>query len=116
MFVSPRAGKISRKKHKETIMTLMVRKQIYIQKRQQVLLKRMAKARGVSEAEIIREAIDQQIGGSVTRVQHPDPDAFAQAYQHMLARRALAGGEPYQWRREDAYEERLEQLATKHQR
>ena len=97
-------------------MTQMIRKQIYIQKRQELLLKRMAKARGVSEAEIIREAIDQQIGGNVTRAQHPDPEAFQKAYQHMLARRSLAGAEPYEWRRDDAYEERLEQLASKRER
>jgi Ribbon-helix-helix protein, copG family len=97
-------------------MTQMIRKQIYVQKRQDTLLKRMAKARGVSEAEIIREAIDQQIGGGQTSTLHPDPDAFEQAYQHMLARRSLASGEPYNWRREDAYKERLAQLASKNQR
>ena len=39
-------------------MTQMLRKQIYIPKRQQVQLKRLAKARGVSEAEVIRQAIE----------------------------------------------------------
>ena len=35
-------------------MAKMVRKQIYIQERQNILLKRLAEARGVSEAEVIR--------------------------------------------------------------
>jgi hypothetical protein len=39
-------------------MTQMVRKQIYIDKRQRAQLKRAAKARGTSEAELIRQAID----------------------------------------------------------
>ena len=44
-------------------MAQMLRKQIYIEKRQQALLKRLAKKRGVSEAEIIRQAIDREAGG-----------------------------------------------------
>jgi hypothetical protein len=39
----------------------MVRKQIYIPKRQQLLLKRKAKAVGISEAELIRQAIDRNL-------------------------------------------------------
>ena len=35
--------------------TNMVRKQIYIQKRQETLQKRLSQARGLSEAEIIRQ-------------------------------------------------------------
>ena len=42
-------------------MTHMLRKQIYIPKRQQVILKRLAKARGLSEAEIIRQAIEREV-------------------------------------------------------
>ena len=42
-------------------MSQMMRKQIYIQKRQQVLLRRLARARGVSEAELIRQAIDNHV-------------------------------------------------------
>jgi hypothetical protein len=42
-------------------MTRMIRKQVYIQKRQQILVKRLARQWGVSEAEVIRRAIDQQV-------------------------------------------------------
>ena len=41
-------------------MSDMVRKQIYITRRQELLLKRLARLRGVSEAEIIRKALDKE--------------------------------------------------------
>ena len=40
--------------------TDMVRKQIYIHRRQQYLLRQLARQRGTSEAEIIRRAIDRE--------------------------------------------------------
>jgi hypothetical protein len=52
-------------------MAQMVRKQIYIEKRQDALLKRQAKLRGVSAAELIREAIDRQIGQPTARSAPP---------------------------------------------
>ncbi len=42
-------------------MSSMVRKQIYIQKSQQERLKKVAEARGVSEAEIIRRALEMEL-------------------------------------------------------
>jgi len=42
-------------------MAEMIRKQIYIPKRLETSLKRLAKKRRTSEAEIIREAIDQHV-------------------------------------------------------
>ena len=42
-------------------MSEMIRKQIYIPKRLETSLKRLAKKRRISEAEIIREAIDQHV-------------------------------------------------------
>ncbi len=89
-------------------MSQMMRKQIYIQKRQQILLKRLAKARGVSEAEIIRQAIDRETSGGAVQVGARDPAALDEVIRFALARRkGGATGEPYRWRREDAYEERL---------
>jgi hypothetical protein len=95
-------------------MSQMIRKQIYIQKRQNTQLKRMAKSRGVSEAEIIREAIDQKISGGVTQVPKSDPEALEKLFLFARSRRRLAGGEPYKWNRADAYEEREEALAAHH--
>ena len=87
----------------------MVRKQIYIEPRQEVLLKQMAASRGVSEAELIRQAIDRQMGGGRGRPLPPDPVAWEQAYQFMLDLRAQGPleGKQRTWRREDLYEERM---------
>ena len=38
-------------------MAMMVRKQVYLKKRQATLLKLQARQRGISEAELIREAL-----------------------------------------------------------
>jgi len=53
----------------------MVRMQFYIYKRQNDLLKRLAQRRGVSEAEIIRQAIDHEISGGA--VPKPAPSLTA---------------------------------------
>jgi len=42
----------------------MVRKQIYIRKPQDAILKRLALACGLTEAEIIRQEIEQEIAGA----------------------------------------------------
>ncbi len=89
-------------------MTQMLRKQIYIEKRQRTVLKRLAKKRGVSEAEVIRQAIDHEASGGSTPALPLDHDAWEQARAFMQARRKLGvQGQPYRWRREDAYDERL---------
>ena len=87
--------------------THMVRKQIYIQKRQEALLKRLAKARGLSEAEIIRQAIEREIGGSPGQTITDDQAAW-QELLNFLERRAAESkpGQPYRWNREEIYDER----------
>ena len=90
-------------------MAQMVRKQIYIPKRLDALLKRAAKQRRITPAQLIRAAIDRELKDAATRPFVPDHAAWEKAYQFMLSRQASApgDGEPYRWRREDAYEERL---------
>jgi len=89
-------------------MAHMIRKQIYILKRQQILLRRLAQVGGVSEAEIVRRAIDQQVNAGVDKPVPRDPEALEAVIQFALARRQHSStGQPYRWRREDAYEERL---------
>jgi len=90
-------------------MAVMVRKQVYIEPRQEATLKQLAKARGISEAELIRRAIDQHIGGSQRSPLPPDPAAWEQAYQFMLALHARGpiAGRRRMWTREELYEERL---------
>jgi Ribbon-helix-helix protein, copG family len=91
-------------------MTQLIRKQIYIEKRQDALLKRQAKLRGVSEAELIREAIDKQLAqAAVRKPVPPDQDAWERALKFMKELRDR-GPLPVQgrtWSREDGYEERL---------
>jgi len=46
-------------------MAKMVRKQIYIEPRQEATLKRMVRESNTTEAELIRQAIDQQVSGAL---------------------------------------------------
>ncbi len=90
-------------------MAQMVRKQIYIAKRQQSLLKRRAKALGVSEAALIREAIDDNLRGRSGQSLSLDPGAWERALSLMRSLQAM-GPLPNQhrtWKREDAYRDRL---------
>lgn len=95
-------------------MSEMVRKQIYIRKQQEESLKRISEARGLSEAEIVRQAIDREIGGAVKRSLIHDRSAWEAILEYLEKRKAAAeAGEAYQWRREDAYEERMAHLDRK---
>jgi hypothetical protein len=91
-------------------MSEMVRKQVNITQRQAAFLKRLAKRRGISEAEVVRQAIDRE--GAAEEIQ---PDESAASALDDLLKSALERrehgltDEPYQWRREDAYERRLGQ-------
>lgn len=88
-------------------MSEMVRKQFYIHKRQHILLRRLSQVRGVSEAEIVRQAIEREVTGVSSQSAPPDRAAWEEIMDFVEARKALgADGEPYQWKREDAYEER----------
>jgi hypothetical protein len=92
----------------EVLMAQMVRKQIYIAKRQDQLLKRLARARGVSEAELIREAIDRQAAGSGSPSTVSDPEALEKVVRFALARRRHGTtGQSRKFNREELYAERL---------
>lgn len=87
--------------------TQMVRKQIYIRKRQNNQLKHLAKVRGLSEAEIIRQAIEREVSGETAK-SVPEGDT---AWQELIAfvenRRTAAGqGKPLRWDRSEIYAER----------
>jgi hypothetical protein len=88
-------------------MPRMVRKQIYIEQRQQVQRKRAAKARGLSEAELIRQAIDQHLAGGTQGLPR-DPEAWQRALALMRSLQA-EGPMPDRsrnWTRDELYEER----------
>lgn len=88
-------------------MAEMVRKQVYIRERHERLLKRISKARGVSEAELIRQAIEREAIGGNPLAQVPDQKAWEQIVRFVKSRKSLrSGGRPYRWNRLDAYEER----------
>jgi len=85
----------------------MVRKQIYIQERHERLLKRISKARGVSEAELIRQAIEREMVGEKLPLLAPDQSAWDKILRFANSRKALhPSARPYRWNRLDAYEER----------
>jgi hypothetical protein len=87
--------------------TNMIRKQIYIRKHQDELLKRLAKARGLSEAEIIRQAIERESGGTSLEPLSDSVAAWQEIVQFLENRRQKSKpGKPYRWNREEIYAER----------
>lgn len=87
-------------------MAEMVRKQIYIEERHERLLKRISKVRGVSEAELIRQAIERETVGERPLLS-PDQGAWDKVVRFAKSRKAPRSGvRPYRWNRLDAYEER----------
>ncbi len=89
-------------------MAQMIRKQIYLPRRQHLLLKRLARARGVSEAEVIRQALAQHMRGGAAESMPPDPEAWAQAkalMQSLLSQGPLHR-RAHRWTRDELYDER----------
>jgi len=85
----------------------MIRKQIYIQKRQDALLKRLSQARGLSEAEIIRQAIEREVAGGPAQPALSDLSAMDDFARLALLKRSQGiKAEPYHWNREEIYDER----------
>jgi hypothetical protein len=89
-------------------MSDMVRKQIYIHRRQEALLKRLARLRDTSEAEIIRHAIDLEAEHTQSFSAPSDPQAAWEDILRFVEERKKAGitGQPYRWNRQELYEER----------
>ena len=89
-------------------MKQMVRKQIYIQKSQEERLKKVAEARGVSEAEIIRRALENEMKRAGYRLAY-DRDAMQRLYKAMLDqdKKPPVPRKKRDWKREDLYEERM---------
>jgi hypothetical protein len=84
----------------------MIRKQIYIESRQDTTLKQQAKALGITEAEVIRRAIDRQM--ALVQLNVRDLKAWERE-KTFITKRMAKGRAPggRLWKREDAYEERL---------
>lgn len=90
-------------------MSRMIRKQIYLEAAQDALLKRLAAARQVSEATIIRESV-AQYAASLRRT--PLDRAAWERQQKRIARSIAKGPLPGHrtWRRDDLYADRLDRL------
>ncbi len=94
---------------------MMVRKQIYLDERRNEVVRRIARARGVSEAEVIREAIDAH-GGRQTRKSVLDPKAWKQALKFMRSLQSTknrSGSKPRKWNRDELYEDRLKRYGNR---
>jgi metal-responsive CopG/Arc/MetJ family transcriptional regulator len=86
--------------------TQMVRKQIYIPKRLDETLKRLSQKRGVSEAEIIRQALEHE-GTGKSNLPRNSQAALQEILHFSDERLALRdAGQPYTWNRDEIYEER----------
>ena len=84
-------------------MTTKVRKQIYIEADQEGMLKRLSRETGISEAEIVRQAIDHHTRG--LRLLRHGLGAWEEERAFILQRIAqgVVAGERT-WRREDLHE------------
>jgi hypothetical protein len=84
----------------------MVRKQVYIEPRQDKLLKRWAEETGESEAEIFRRALDRWFASEQQRREAQSAWEQVLAFvQQRADRGAVSGGRT--WTREELYQERL---------
>jgi hypothetical protein len=91
----------------EEQMAEMVRKQVYIQKRQEHFLKRLSKAQGISEAEVIRRAIERENTGEKRDLPAPDHTAWEDILRFVGSRKSLRTEKsPYRWNRGDVYGDR----------
>ncbi len=86
--------------------TGMVRKQLYIRSDQEAALKRAAQAQGVSEAELVREALDVLLQGA-----DPSDLSRQQALNTLIASNLKLSQQaqraaPYHFDRETLYEDR----------
>jgi hypothetical protein len=81
----------------------MIRKQIYLEPAQNTALKRLAQQAGVSEAELIRAAIDQHL--QTGRRLRPNPALWDEefAFLERLAQQPFPAATRI-WRRDDLYE------------
>jgi hypothetical protein len=87
-------------------MSQLVRKQVYIEPRHETILKRATAETGLSEAEIIRQAIDLWQEQIADRRRARDLWAQERAFiEFWVAEGTVPGGRS--WTRDELYEERL---------
>lgn len=79
----------------------MVRKQLYIGRQQQKTLTRLARTQGKSEAEIMRDALDEYERLQDRRAAWQD---ILFAVENTMKRSQAGVNEPRTWKREDLYQ------------
>ena len=87
-------------------MAQMIRKQVYIEPMQDTILKKRSRMLGITEAEVIRRAIDTQVVLMHSRLRNLEAWEREKAFiAERMAGGPVSGGRKF--RREDAYEERF---------
>ena len=82
----------------------MIRKQVYITPKQDASLKRLAKKRGVTEADVVRQAIDKEAAEAETE-EARERKAVEEFIAHMRRHAATHLGTTDHWTRDDAYDD-----------
>ena len=84
-------------------MAQMIRKQIYIEARQEALLKRLAKDLGVTEAELIRQGLDQVIQAGIAVKPNLEAWKRERAFIVRWGKKGTVKGKRT-WRRDELYD------------
>jgi len=91
-------------------MSRMVRKQVYVGREHEELLKRRARELDVAESELIRRGIEQV--GRAPASLAPDLQAWEEARRFIAERMAIVAPQTGRgWTRHELYEERLERFS-----
>ena len=87
---------------------VMIRKQLYLPKRLNQFLKRAARQRGVSESEVIRQALEREaeVSTPVVRDSKKAWDEIVAFVETFRKNPELMHSKPYKFNREELYEER----------
>jgi len=80
----------------------MIRKQVYIENRQEAQLKRLARELGVSEAALIRQSLDRGLRIGTMSYRRPEAWTRVKAFIRKRMRKGSLSGKRT-WRREDLY-------------
>lgn len=83
-------------------MAEMIRKQVYIEPRQERLLKERARKYRVTEADLIRRAIDRGLEQTAGRI--PDPDAWKAFKRRVAPRKGIEPRTVRRWTRDELYQ------------
>lgn len=95
-------------------MSDMIRKQVYLRKKQVQVLRNRAEASGVSESELIRRAIDEALYEDKIP-SYPDPSGLEQIEAFIERLKIVRPeGQPIQFDRDEIYAERLERDGPLH--